>query len=390
MSVLKPQGSLYFPALDGIRGWMAIGVLVAHVHLAWFPGAMVLMELFFVISGFLITGIVWRSVQSGVGLSLSQFWWRRLQRLVPALVCVVVLCSAVAWAVVSDFRSVAQDAVQTLLYYSNFTKLYNYIYPGPFAQSWSLAVEEQFYLLWPLLFFAFYKARLRRWQAAGVLLALALACMAWRYYLIAQGAPWSRLYYALDTRMDAFVVGGLLALWYPRLAHWSQGRAAHAGLTLAACAYGALVLWGTPKALAYFYWQQTAAVLTAALLVLLLASPRAGLFQRLNSHPWSKFLGRRCYSIYLWHWPVIWLLLMWRPWSVADKPLLLALVLVLTALLSMASYRWCERPFMRQRRALAQAQALGQAVRAGAAHLAAGQAWAAQAAPLQAAPVQQQ
>ena len=355
MTVSKNHSPLYFPALDGVRGWMALGVLVAHVHLAWFPGAMVLMELFFVISGFLITSIVWRGVQGGAGVDLLGFWQRRLQRLVPALVCVVALCSAVAWTVAPDFGVVARDALQTLLYYSNFTKLHNYIYPGPFAQSWSLAVEEQFYLLWPVLFFIFYKGHLRRWQAALVLVALALACMAWRYHLIAQGAPWSRLYYALDTRMDAFVVGGLLALWYPRLSAWSQGRGAHHLLSLAACAYLALVLWGTPKELAYFYWQQTAAVLTAALLVLLLASPRVGVFQWLCSLPVSKFLGRRCYSLYLWHWPVIWILLMLRPWPEAEKPWLLALVLPLTVLLSMGSYRWSERPFMRQRRALAQA-----------------------------------
>ena len=164
MTVSKNHSPLYFPALDGVRGWMALGVLVAHVHLAWFPGAMVLMELFFVISGFLITSIVWRGVQGGAGVDLLGFWQRRLQRLVPALVCVVALCSAVAWTVAPDFGVVARDALQTLLYYSNFTKLYNYIYPGPFAQSWSLAVEEQFYLLWPVLFFVFYKGHLRRWQ----------------------------------------------------------------------------------------------------------------------------------------------------------------------------------------------------------------------------------
>lgn len=97
MDAVKTQGPLYFPALDGVRGWMAMGVLTAHVHLAWFPGAMVLMELFFVISGFLITSIVWRAVQSGAGLSLKAFWQRRLQRLVPALLFVVLVCTLAAW-----------------------------------------------------------------------------------------------------------------------------------------------------------------------------------------------------------------------------------------------------------------------------------------------------
>ncbi len=355
MTALATSGPAYFPALDGIRGWVALGVLTAHVHLNWLPGMFVLMELFFVISGFLITRIVWGQVSSGRGVGLLDFWRRRLWRLYPALLCVVGVSSLVAWGLVGNWKQVSGDVLPTLLYYSNWTKFYNYHYPGLFAHSWSLAVEEQFYLLWPVLFFIFHKGRMRRWQAALVLLSLAFSCMAWRYHLIAQGAPWSRLYYALDTRMDAFVVGGLLALWYPRLSAWSQGRGAHHLLSLAACAYLALVLWGTPKELAYFYWQQTAAVLTAALLVLLLASPRVGVFQWLCSLPVSKFLGRRCYSLYLWHWPVIWILLMLRPWPEAEKPWLLALVLPLTVLLSMGSYRWSERPFMRQRRALAQA-----------------------------------
>ena len=105
----------------------------------------------------------------------------------------------------------------------------------------------------------------------------------------------------------------------------------------------------SPREMAYFHGQQLAAVLSSAMLVLLLASPRKGWCERLFSHRVSVFLGRRCYSIYLWHWPVIWLLLRWPDWNkLAMLTLVLPLVLVLAAL----SYHFLERPFMRQRRQL--------------------------------------
>lgn len=339
----------YFPALDGVRGWMAIGVLLAHVNLPWFPGAMVLMELFFVISGFLITSIIWRGIEKHGYLDLKEFWKRRLARLYPVLILVVVVCSVVAFFVVDDMRPVLSDGLATLLYYSNWTKLYNYIYPSIYGQTWSLAVEEQFYLLWSLIFLAATKFRLNALRIAGCLVLLALCCMAWKYYLIAQGAPWSRLYYALDTRMDAFVAGGLLALAYPRLHRWFQHSLLHALLNVAACLYLLLVVLGTPKEMAYFYWQQSAAVILSALVVLLLASPRQSIFQWLFRLRPSVLLGQRCYSIYLWHWPVIWLLLATFQ---LDKIELLCVVLPSVLLLSWMSYAWVEQPFMSRRRGM--------------------------------------
>lgn len=348
-SMSKALKGGYFPALDGVRGWMAIGVLVAHVNLAWFPGAMILMELFFVISGFLITAIIWRGIEKHGQLDFKGFWKRRLARLYPVLILVVVIFTCIACIFIDDPWPSLKDALATLLYYSNWTKMYDYVYPTIFGQTWSLAVEEQFYLLWSLIFLAAFKLRMKVLHIALCLLLLALLCMAWKYYLIAQGAPWSRLYYALDTRMDAFVVGGLLALSYPTLQAWFQRPVPHAMLTLSACAYVILLVFGTPKDISYFYWQQTAAVLLSAMVVLLLASPRKGLFQWLCSLKPSVLLGERCYSIYLWHWPVIWLILMKCE---LNKIVLLLVVLPSVLLLSWLSYAYVEQPFMSKRRSI--------------------------------------
>jgi len=339
----------YFPALDGVRGWGAIGVLIGHVNLPWLPGAMILMELFFVMSGFLITSIIWRGIEKHGCLDLKEFWRRRLARLYPVLILVIVICSVIAFFVVDDMRPVLSDGLATLLYYSNLTKLYNYIYPSIYGQTWSLAVEEQFYLLWSLIFLAATKFRLDALRIAGCLVLLALCCMVWKYYLIAQGAPWSRLYYALDTRMDAFVAGGLLALAYPRLCLWLKHSLLHVLLNVAACLYLLLLVLATPKEMAYFYWQQSAAVMLSGLLVLLLASPRQSIFQWFFRLRLSVLLGQRCYSIYLWHWPVIWLLFIKFQ---LDKMEMLCVVLPSVLLLSWMSYAWVEQPFMSRRRGM--------------------------------------
>src|SRR5690606_15566123 len=100
-----------YPALDGVRGWMAVGVLHARVQLSWFPGAMILMELFFVISGFLITSIIGREVQRRGKIDLLTFWKRRLQRLYPVLLLVVITCTSVACLVVEDPLPSLKDAL---------------------------------------------------------------------------------------------------------------------------------------------------------------------------------------------------------------------------------------------------------------------------------------
>jgi peptidoglycan/LPS O-acetylase OafA/YrhL len=326
---------------------MALGVVVAHVNLAWFPGAMIMMESFFVISGFLITTIIWRFTEKTGEFNLVNFWKRRLMRLYPVLI-LVIFCSVVASIfIVDDMRPVFADALATLLYYSNWTKLYNYHYPTIFGQSWSLSIEEQFYLIWPLLFFLSFKLNLGLKRTVLLLSSIGVICMIWKYYLIDQGAPWSRLYYALDSRMDAFVFGGILAMVYPRIISLCLSDAGRFVLNASVVAYVILLTVSTPREMSYFYWQQSLSLLISALLVLLLVIPSKGVAQRIFSSKLSVFLGQRCYSIYLWHWPLIWLLMIkYSP----GKFELLAIVIPAVLILSSLSYRFVELPFMSRRR----------------------------------------
>lgn len=344
MAKYEVESGRHFPALDGLRGLMAMGVIVAHVNLAWFPGAPIMMDVFFVISGFLITLILLRSLEKTGSIKILDFSKRRLLRLYPALLVVVSISLSVAWWCVDDFMPVANDALATVFYYSNWTKIYNYVYPGMFGHTWSLSVEEQFYLLWPILFAAILGGgRLGYSHLLALLVLLASTAMLWRYYLIGQGVPWSRLYYALETRMDAFVVGGILALGFKglhkRVEYWGW----HYFLCLCALALLLLVVVGRPREISYFFWQQSLALLLSAAVILLLTSSRESFIKQFFCSRWCVFLGERCYSLYLWHWPIIWLLLVETD---ATKIIILLVVLPLTLLLSSLTYTFIEAPFL--------------------------------------------
>lgn len=305
-----------------------------------------MMDVFFVISGFLITLILHRNLQRTGTLQLAKFWKRRVLRLYPALL--VVVGTSVLWAAffVDDMSPIFRDAGETLLYVSNWSKLYNYYYPSIFGHTWSLSIEEQFYLLWPLLLLVVLRLGLY-WRGILVLALMALSVIAWRVFLVVDAAPWSRLYYALETRMDAFVVGGLLAFgWQAWSFKWARHTWVHFAMYGGAIALLGMVILGRPREINYFIWQQSLVLLLSAATILLLASPRVSLLQQFLASKPCVALGVRCYSVYLWHWPIIWLLL---GSAELDKITLLLIVVPLTLLLSALTYRYIEAPMLSKR-----------------------------------------
>ena len=336
----------YFPALDGLRGAMAIAVIIVHVNRDWFPGAPIVMDVFFVISGFLISMIIQKEIQKTGTLSILRFWQRRLTRLYPALLVVVACSLLMASLLIKDMSPVLYDALSSIFYYSNWTKIYNYVYPGMFGHTWSLSVEEQFYLLWPVFFVLTLQLNLRKIHTTIILLLIACVSILWRIHLIDQGVPWSRVYYALETRMDAFVAGGVLALHFDWLRARANALKWHALLNLCALALAILFITGRPFDINYFLWQQPLAIILSMAAILLLTSSRENFLKRFFSGKLCVFLGVRCYSFYLWHWPIIWLLLM-----TTELPKLTMLMIAFTStlLLSSLTYKFVEAPFLSHR-----------------------------------------
>lgn len=337
----------YFPALDGLRGLMALGVIFAHVKLAWFPGAQIMMDVFFVISGFLITLILLRNVKRTGNLQLLKFFARRVRRLYPALLLVIVVYLVVAAILVDDLAPILTDAIRTLFYYSNWTKLYDHVYPTYFEHTWSLSIEEQFYLLWPALLLITLKLRLGRAKTLLLFAGLMLIAAGWRNFLVFEGVEWSRVYYGLDTRMDAFFMGGILAIaWGEWGEKWRRSIIFLRLMQVCACLLFVLILLCKPREIYYFVWQQSLVLLFSGATVLALILPMENWFKScLSSRPIQR-LGLMCYGIYLWHWPLLWLLVV----KFSFPPIVnLAIVMPSTLLLAYLTYRYIELPILSKR-----------------------------------------
>jgi peptidoglycan/LPS O-acetylase OafA/YrhL len=365
------------PGLDGLRAFAVVAVLLYHAGLAWIPGGFLGVEVFFVVSGYLITALLLAEMRERGRIDLKAFWMRRARRLLPALYLLLIV--TLAFAVVflpGEVAGLRNDAIAAFGYATNWYLLAgqeSYFEaigrPSLLLHLWSLAVEEQFYVLWPPLFalgMGVGALRYRRRRLIILLLAGAAASAALMAILYHPDLDPSRLHYGTDTRATGLLVGAALAfVWMPasgsrlarrqtsrrvqRLRHrwgWTvpvlldvAGVAALAGLVLSC-------LWFDEYRPFLYRGGYALVALATAAVISALVHPDT----RLAASPlgWRpvRWIGLRSYGIYLWHWPVF---MVTRPRL--DVPLdgvpLLALRLSATVLLAALSYRYVEEPIRR-------------------------------------------
>lgn len=342
-----PPALPYLPGLDGLRALSVAAVLLFHADARWLPGGFLGVEAFFVISGFLISTLLIGEWQATGRISQVRFWLRRARRLLPALWLLVATTLAFALTVLPEaVAELRTAALAGLSYTTNWYLIFDrqpYFAaagrPGLLLHLWSLAVEAQFYILWPVAL-----ALLLRLGRKGALLgslAGALASTLLMLLLFCQGVDTSRIYYGTDTRVAGMLIGaGLACAWHPR----RRGRLlVDAFGLLGLIALGWLMLNLSPAHPLLYQGGFFAVAAATAAVVAAVAHPRTWLMPRLIGIPPLRWLGQRAYSIYLWHWPVFSLT---RPGLDLpfDGPALAGLRLGLTLLLAELSYQLIERP----------------------------------------------
>lgn len=391
--------SRYIPALDGLRTLAVVAVVLYHLNLTWAQGGLLGVTIFFVLSGYLITRLLLNEVAKTGRIDLKSFWIRRVRRLVPAVVTVVfvtcALCTIFNHVMLTKMRP---DILPSLLFFNNWWQIaQNVSYfnalgdPSPLTHFWSLAIEEQFYLIWPPLLFAMVSMHVSKPNTRRVVLGLAAVSALAMMVLYNPAADPSRVYYGTDTRVFSLLLGAWMAfipdrdLAPARLAHrlglnrlagaakhgknaeGKPGEKVDESADTAPAQPSALVrFWSSPTSIdvlgvvglvglaamvaltnGYTAFQYRGGTLLCSILTLMVIAacvqPQGMVARALSAEP-LVWVGKRSYSIYLWHYPL--LLLMNPVANISDTPwwqyILQVLVVVAVA---ECSYRFIETPF---------------------------------------------
>jgi peptidoglycan/LPS O-acetylase OafA/YrhL len=347
--------SPYLPGLDGIRAIAVLAVIAYHLNYGWASGGLLGVQVFFVLSGYLITDLLVAEYRRHRGIRLGQFWLRRARRLLPALF--VVLFVVVGWATLFDRTQLAalrSDLPSSIFYFSNWWFIFHHVSyfarfgpPSPLGHLWSLSIEEQFYLVWPLLVLAGL-----HWIGSRrvlILMTLAVAAasaieMGLLYAASPNGDP-TRVYDGTDTRAFALLIGASLAFALPRnrvFAPITPGATRLLNIVGGVGLAGIFVMfWHTNQYEPFLYegGMVLLAVLTAMVIGVTI-HPGSRLQSILGWEP-LRWVGERSYAIYLWHYPVI---VLTTPLGVPTSVLRASLQIGATFVLAALSWRYVEQP----------------------------------------------
>jgi len=340
------------PVLDGVRGISILLVLIHHtefikpISFSILTGGYLGVDIFFVLSGFLITSLLVEEIEMTGTLSFRRFYMRRVLRLLPAVGAVLLFSAAVGAVVGFDRLGLTGWRVLSIVgYFTNWVRAYETPHLWFLSHFWSLAIEEQFYLVWPFVLFALLRSGMSRRAVLLTVTLLILASVVWMAALHSSGATTLRLYTGSDTRAHSLLVG----CWFSLALHWGYLKTelakryqpfVHIGMIVLFTA--AFKLWiGNP----ILYWGGSFIVaVCAGLMILGLVTSDHNRLSAVFSHPVLLWLGKRSYGLYVWHWPVFYLCASFQ------RPALAIPCGVIGALVAAAlSYQFIELPFLRMK-----------------------------------------
>lgn len=383
--------SRYIPALDGLRTLAVVAVVLYHLNLTWAQGGLLGVTIFFVLSGYLITRLLLNEIAKTGRIDLKSFWIRRIRRLFPAVVTVVVvtcaLCTVFNHVMLTKMRP---DILPSLLFFNNWWQIMQDVSyfnalgdPSPLTHFWSLAIEEQFYLIWPPLLLAMVSVHMSKPNTRRVVLGLAAVSAVAMMVLYNPATDPSRVYYGTDTRVFSLLLGAWMAfipdrdlaparlvrhLGLDRLAGADKHDKSKSDTAEAATTKPSKLarFWSSPASIdlmggvglvglaamvaltnGYTAFQYRGGTLLCSILTLMVIAacvqPQGMVARALAAEP-LVWIGKRSYSIYLWHYPL--LLLMNPVANINDTPwwqYILQVLLVVAV--AECSYRFIETPF---------------------------------------------
>jgi peptidoglycan/LPS O-acetylase OafA/YrhL len=352
----------YMPGLDGLRAIAVLAVIAFHLGFGWAPGGLLGVGIFFTLSGYLISDILLSQLARRGHIRLGRFWLARARRLLPALF--VMLIVVVAWVTIfgpAQPQQFRDAVVASALYVSNWQLIFGdvsyfarFAPPGPLNHLWSLAIEEQFYIVWPFMLLIGVKLVRETPLPSGVrprlavaTLALAIASAILMAVLYHPSLDPSRVYYGTDTRASELLFGAALAMVWPsrKLSRRISAGARNTldGLGVLGLAAIALMIWQSSQYSSFLYRGGFVLLsLATVLVVAALAHPACRLGPVLGWKP-LRWIGVRSYGIYLWHFPII---VLTTPGGVANGSESLRELLQAAAIVGIAalSWRYVEEP----------------------------------------------
>jgi peptidoglycan/LPS O-acetylase OafA/YrhL len=312
--VLMSQGRFkldYVPELDGLRGAAIIVVMIFHADTPFMKGGFIGVDIFFVLSGFLITSLLIQEFDESGSISLKNFYMRRVLRLGPALIALLIVYCLASFVVLDEEKANRNyvDALISLAYLSNWARAFSIHPPDFLGHTWSLSIEEQFYILWPIGLLVLLRVSKKRHHIVVIATAIALLSLFFRIYLSLNAVSPERLYSGLDTRADVLMIGCILGVVL------SSGLASGTAKVILqkllvvmaplsmACLFVFLIrgYWRDPR---MYYFGFFIVEVLAAVLILDIVVNSQSIIRKLLVMKWVVWVGSISYGLYLWHYPI--------------------------------------------------------------------------------------